>query len=403
MSDGGNNIYKYMTSDRKIRGENSKSDTRDMISYFEKSTGIFNGKGVISQKELEGIKQRAKANKNLWHGFISLDEKYSHKINTPEKCITLVKNTFGDFFRDMGLSPDNVDLICSLHKDRPTHLHIHFWFAEKVPKCKYRGKETEYRHKGKIDQATIDRMHERLDKYVEQEHYISTRREAIRQLKKISVRKQGTTKEMIKKDLIELAKAIPKNAALSYASKDMEPYRERIDNIVRDFIDYDKQTRQTDLSFYGNLEKVRQKSGAPIYSEQIYSFFDVLGRQLKRNEYPKDEKRLALADDIEKEYRQRQGDLVLRSIKFIKPELYTTKGKHKVNDKRLKRSLAISDRLVAKRVNAFLLSFTDDNKLIERDLTNRLQQIEAEIEEQRKKEEERKTVTDGKTKYDWSK
>ena len=60
MRDGGNNIYKYMTSDRKLNGENSKSDMRDMISYFEKSTGVFNGDGFISQQELKAIQERAK-------------------------------------------------------------------------------------------------------------------------------------------------------------------------------------------------------------------------------------------------------------------------------------------------------------------------------------------------------
>ena len=124
MSDGGNNIYKYMTSDRKLNGENSKSEMRDMISYFEKSTGVFNGDGFIPQQELKAIQERAKANKNLWHGFISLNEEMSCKIDTSEKCMRLIKRTFGEFFRDMGLDPKNVDLICSLHKDKPHHLHI---------------------------------------------------------------------------------------------------------------------------------------------------------------------------------------------------------------------------------------------------------------------------------------
>ena len=104
MSDGGNNIYKYMTADRKLNGENSKSQTRSMIEYFEKNTGVFNGDGVISQKELKAIQERAKANKMLWHGFISLNEEMSYKIDSPEKCIHLVKRTFGEFFRDMGLT-----------------------------------------------------------------------------------------------------------------------------------------------------------------------------------------------------------------------------------------------------------------------------------------------------------
>src|SRR5699024_11689381 len=59
------------------------------------------------------------SNKILWHGFISLNEEMSRKIVMPEKCMRLVKRTFGEFFRDMGLDPKNMDLICSLHKDKP--------------------------------------------------------------------------------------------------------------------------------------------------------------------------------------------------------------------------------------------------------------------------------------------
>lgn len=43
----------------------------------------------------------------------------------------LVKRTFGEFFKDMGLDPNNVDLICALHKDKPYHLHIHFGLPRK--------------------------------------------------------------------------------------------------------------------------------------------------------------------------------------------------------------------------------------------------------------------------------
>lgn len=188
MSDGGNNIYKYMTSDRKLNGENGKSQTRSMIEYYEKNTGVFNGDGVISSEELKAIQARAKANKNLWHGFISLNEEMSHKIDTPEKCIYLVKRTFGEFFRDMGLDPKNVDLICSLHKDKPHHLHIHFWFAEKKPKCKYRKRELEYRHKGKISKHVLDRMHVRLNAFVGERYkkLYMTRDEALRELKKVT-------------------------------------------------------------------------------------------------------------------------------------------------------------------------------------------------------------------------
>ena len=47
-----------MTSDRKLNGENSKSEMRDMISYFEKSTGVF--KEALSKTQ-EEIRKTEKA------------------------------------------------------------------------------------------------------------------------------------------------------------------------------------------------------------------------------------------------------------------------------------------------------------------------------------------------------
>lgn len=222
MSDSGNNIYKYMTSDRKLNGENSKTETRSLINYFEKSTGVFNGNGVITQEQLKAIQQRAHAPKNIWHGFISLNKEMSYKIDTPEKCMWLIKRTFGEFFKDMGLDPKNIDLICALHKDKPHHLHIHFWFAEKEPKCKYRKKQTEYRHKGKIEKRVLDRMHVRLNMDIMESHpklYVS-RDEALRELKKISALRDIITKDDIKEAVLELAKTIPKVCSFHYGSKD---------------------------------------------------------------------------------------------------------------------------------------------------------------------------------------
>lgn len=143
---------------------------RSLIRYFEKSTGVFNGDGVITQEQLKEIQQRAKAPKNIWHGFISLNKEMSYKIDTPEKCMRLIKRTFGEFFKDMGLDPNNIDLISVLHQDKPHHLHIHFWFAEKEPKCKYRKKFTEYKHKRKIDKSVLDRMHVRLNLDIMESH-----------------------------------------------------------------------------------------------------------------------------------------------------------------------------------------------------------------------------------------
>ena len=373
MSNSENNIYKYMTSDRKLNGENSKSEMRDMISYFEKSTGVFNGDGFISLQELKAIQERAKANKILWHGFISLNEEMSRKIDMPEKCMRLVKRTFGEFFRDMGLDPKNIDLICSLHKDKPHHLHIHFWFAEKEPKCKYRKRELEYRHKGKIEKAVIDRLNAFIDERTDKMYM--TRNEALRELKRITFPKSIVSEDEVRKELIALAKAIPKDASFFYSKKDMLPYREHIDKTVNKLLLYDKRARKADKMFYERLAGIQRK-------------IDDLCEPIKSgNHYAIDPQNITLIQELEEDYRRRQGNIVLRAVEYIKPEIYERKFRNKVNDNSLKRKLAISRYKVGKLIGGFLSSFGEESEYLSRDYTDRLKEIEDELETERNRQE----------------
>ena len=353
-----------------------------MISYFEKSTGVFNGDGFISQQELKAIQERAKANKILWHGFISLNEEMSRKIDMPEKCMRLVKRTFGEFFRDMGLDPKNIDLICSLHKDKPHHLHIHFWFAEKEPKCKYRKRELEYRHKGKIEKAVIDRMHVRLNAFIDErtDKLYITRNEALRELKRMTHLRSIVSEEDVRKELIALAKAIPKDASFFYSKKDMLPYREQIDKTVNRLLLYDKRARKADKMFYERLAGLQRK-------------IDDLCEPIKSgNHYTIDPQNITLVRELEEDYRRRQGNIVLRAVKNIKPEIYESKFRHKVNDNNLKRKLAISRYKVGKLVGSFLSSFGEESEYLSRDYTNRLREIEEEMEAEREQRIEQENV-----------
>lgn len=101
------------------------------------------------------------------------------------------------------------------------------------------------------------------------------------------------------------------------------------------------------------------------------------------NHYKIDPKNITLIDDIENDYKRRQGNLLLKTVKYIKSETFETKIRHKVNDKGLKRRLAISYRKVGKLFDGLLASFGGESELLERDFTNRLQEIEKEIEQER--------------------
>lgn len=99
-------------------------------------------------------------------------------------------------------------------------------------------------------------------------------------------------------------------------------------------------------------------------------------------------KTLSIIQEIEADYKRRQGNLVLKLAKFIKPEIYEKPryGKTKPNDKNHKRRLAMSRRKIKSLFGKFLLSFGSESELLERDFSHRLQDIEKEMEEQRKRE-----------------
>ncbi len=119
---GTKNIYRYITQKKKCLGEG-----KNVLDYFRKNTGVFNGRGMLTPEEVSAMKERVQnGKKNIWHGYISLSKEASNKIDTPEKCIALIRSTFNSFLKDMKFNPDNIDLMCALHKDRPHHLHIHF-------------------------------------------------------------------------------------------------------------------------------------------------------------------------------------------------------------------------------------------------------------------------------------
>ena len=75
---GDTNYLRYMTTEGKLTGNESKKFT--MLDYLQKSTGVFNGDGMISKDELKEMKRRLKENKgNIWSGFVSFDEENSGK------------------------------------------------------------------------------------------------------------------------------------------------------------------------------------------------------------------------------------------------------------------------------------------------------------------------------------
>lgn len=393
---GGKNVFTYMTTEGKRTGKATA------LEYLQKNTGVFNDRGMISQENVAEMKERLRRNQGyIWHGFISLNAEQSPKIDTPEKCIELIKRTFPSFLKDAKLYPDNIDLMCALHLDRPHHLHIHFVFWEKGPKFKNKDGELKFRRAGKIPKAAIDNLFVRLGLCLSDKREVLYKRrdEALREMKSLLGAKAFVHRtEDMRREIVSLAKDLPKEGRLTYGSRDMEPFRERIDRIVKMLLATDARARRADNAFYLALtersRQVKNICGIPVsFSER-----NVKPEEMEYPHYHNkiDEENIHIIDELEADYKRRQGNLVVNLAKSIKPECYENKRKRKVNDHALKRTLAISKKKIGGSFKEFLNSFGAECEYIERDYCRRLQEIEEEMK--REKEKDDAAEHDGETK-----
>ena len=394
---GGKNIYDYMNTEGKRTG---KSLFKSMFEYLQKNTGVFNDKGMIPEQEVTEMKARLKANKgNIYHGFISLAEEDSYKIETPEKCIEFIKRTFPNFFRDARFHKDNIDLMCALHKDR-SHLHIHFVFWEKEPKYKGKDGTLTYRRYAQIDKKAIDNMFVRMELYLDDRRgkLYKSRTEAVKDLKEmLRPSKAMNTTQEIREEIIALAKDLPKGGRLSYGSENMKPYRDRIDRIVQMLLRYDRRARQADKKFWIALEQRKRAVEQICRSPSVYSQKNVSMEKMEND--PKkfqgkiDENNIHVIEQIEEDYRRRQGNLVLNLARYIKPKLYEGKKIYNANDVRLKKLIGISRRNVNAACKKLFLTFGKECEEQGRSFSHRLEEIEEEIARERE-ERERKNRED---------
>lgn len=384
---GQENIYKYIMTEGKRAGK------RTLLQYLEKNTGVFNQHGLIPKEEVKAMQERARANKGyIWHGFISLNKHDSVKINIPEKCIDLVKKTFPTFFRECRMSEKNIDLMCALHVDKPEHFHIHFVFWEKEPRYKGKSGEREYRAKGHTPTQAIDNMFVRLGLFVGEDKGTlpKARDNALQRLRDMTSFQEAVAKdENIRKEIIALSKAIPPKGRTGYGSQEMQPYRGRVDKIVKMILDYDKVSRQANLKFYMELDKKRKEianicgkpyaltagknpDDVPVYHHKI------------------DESNIKIIETIEEDYKRRQGNLIINLARAIKPEYYerNKKVRYKANDNRLKRKLAMSSYKLSRKIKSFFKSFGQEHRVMERDFSRRLQEIEEEMKAEKKRQEQ---------------
>lgn len=282
--------------------------------------------------------------------------------------------------------------MCALHLDKPEHLHIHFVFWEKEAKYVGASGEKQFRAKGRISEQAIDNMFVRLGMFVGEDKGTlpKARDNALQRLREMTAVKIAmTSRTEIKEEILSLAKDLPTTGRLSYGSKDMEPFRERVDKIVNMILDYDEKARKSNHKFYLELDKKKEVianiCGKPLAFSEGNKPEDIPVYHHKI-----DENNIKIVETIEEDYKRRQGNLVINLAKFIKPEYYerNKKVRYRTNDNKLKRKLSISKRKISQRFSKFFNSIGRDHQLLERDFSRRLQEIEEEMKAEKKRQEQ---------------
>lgn len=404
---GADNIYKYITTEGKIYGEEAKKFT--MLEYLQKSTGVFNQDGMLTKEQVKEMRNRAQTGeKNLWHGFISFNKENSEQIDDPEKCIALIKQIFGQFFKDAGFNPDNMDLMCALHLDRPEHLHIHYVFWEKEPKVKnQRAAGYKYRAKGKIPLDVIDKMTERLNAYTIDDDLARKREAVVDAFYKRKDFARAKSRDIATKYMKELADKIPRDASFQYGRKDMIPYRDDIDFVVQTIISTDRKIFLKDIAFREEMDKKEQALQAIMgnYYKQR------LARDSKFKEYMTEASEIAGVRSIETidrlrwDYKRRLGNIVLKKVHEIQRETYKRNPhrKYKTNDKNLKRRFVISSRKVRSIMDGLFGSVAELFSPETTTYNNRLREIEQEMQEEYEKENRPPEQPKANSKWTWGK
>ena len=406
---GVDNIYKYITTEGKIYGEEAKKFT--MLEYLQKSTGVFNQDGMLSKAQVKEMRKRAQTGeKNLWHGFISFNKENSEKIDDPEKCIALIKQTFGQFFKDAGFNPDNMDLMCALHLDRPEHLHIHYVFWEKEPKVKnQRAAGYKYRAKGKIPLDAIDKMTERLNAYTIDDDLAKKRQQAVEELSNtVEGYDLAELNDLLRQKLKELADELPKDKPLWYGNKEMVEYRPKIDLVAEWLIDLDEKTREADSEFRHELREKEQalKDIMGNYYQRRLATERLLMENVPNKVDDDGVKSIHTIERLEWDYRRRLGNIVLKKVREIQRQTYkrNPRRKYKTNDKNLKRNLAISARKVRGIMDGLFGSVAELFSPETTNYRNRLREIEEEMQAEYEKENRPQEMTKPeKSKWDWGK
>ena len=220
-------------------------DYVDYASNKEKSAGIFNQNGLLSEEDKKELRQDLRTTKSvIWDGLITFEENFGKTwCNSYEQAYELVKSELPKFFKRVGLNPDNMIWYAGLHENTDNR-HIHLSFFEKEPIKLRQKKKGKFFSIGKLSKAAILAFKANLELAATD---FKVREIRDRQIIQDYIKQQlnadlGT---ILNNKLISLASRFPKTGSFAYASDNMAGLRSEVDSITTYLINKSKVAKAT--------------------------------------------------------------------------------------------------------------------------------------------------------------
>lgn len=254
-------------------------------------------------------------------------------------------------------------------------------------------------------------MTERLNAYTIDDDLAKKRKKVVEELTRTSNEYDlAHLNDILRRWLKELADELPKDKPLWYGSKEIAPYRIKIDTVAEWLIDLDDKTSEADHAFRKELREKEQKLKGIMGNyyqkrlekekgqmDAVPNFVDYQGLRTVHT-----------IKQLEWDYRRRLGNIVLKKVREIQRETYkrNPRRKYKTNDKNLKRRLAISSRKVRGIMDGLFGSVAELFSPETTTYRNRLREIEQEMQEEYEKENRPQETEQPKmtnSKWNWGK
>lgn len=310
-----NSKYNYV--DYVQDGSKKPLDYVDYSGNSEKSTGVFNADGLLTKEQRKSIKKALSETKSvIWHGFMSFTEEFGNLYcNDYESAYRMMKTEFPRFLKSAGLDPKNVIWYAGLHENTDNR-HIHFSFFEKEP-MKYRARSNN-RHfsNGKLPYYSIEQFKLRAEqKLTDSTAQLKLARKQLTESTKnvlFSAQSPLRYNREIQTLMLRLLETLPATGRLSYDSKNIEPFRPQIQEIINCVIRSDRNTYESYVNF------------CRVISDKDKDTMRILSNlKIKPEQWD----RFLISDKYMDDLYRRLGNQVLNSLRVYKGKLKPAKSR----------------------------------------------------------------------------